>query len=162
MKVLVDASTLIALANIGELDLLKKYNGRISITEKVKEEFSRGEGAEYTRLENTIGDWIDVLPTPEEDHYSELKGLDSGERSILSYAKSIDDDIVLILDEKEARAVAKAEGFDFTGTLGLIVYLSENGSISKEKGREIVKKLAKSEFRMTVGLYDWALEKLDR
>ncbi len=161
MKVLVDASTLIALANIGELDLLKKYNEQISITGKIKEEFSRGEGAGYTRLENTIGDWIDVLPAPEEDHYSGLKGLDSGERSILSYAKSVDDDIVLILDEKEARAAAKAEGFDFTGTLALIVYLSENGSISKEKGREIVKKLAKSEFGMTVGLYDWALEKLD-
>ncbi len=160
MKVLVDASTLIALANIGELGLLKDYTDQIFITEKVKEEVISGKVIEHPSLENSVGNWIDVVQAPENDNYSGLKGLDLGERSILNYANN-EDDIFLLLDEKEARAVAKSEGFDFTGTLGLIVHLCERGELSKEKGREIVKKLANSEFRMTVSLYDWALEKLD-
>lgn len=160
MRVLVDASTLIALANIGELELIKNYADKIFISENVKEEVISGESVEHPSLEQYIGDWIDVVQTPEDDHYSGFKGLDSGERSILNYANE-NDDIFLLLDEQEAKAVAKSEGFDFTGSLGLIVYMCEKGSLSKEKGRDIVKKLVKTDFRMTVSLYDWALEKLD-
>lgn len=161
MKILVDASTLIALAKIGELELLKSHADQILITKKVEEEVTSGERVDYPSLKNGIGDWIDLFQAPENDHYLGLKGLDSGERSILNYANNNEDDIVLLLDEKEARAVAKSEGFDFTGTLGLVVHLCEKGELSNKKGREIIKKLANSEFRMTVSLYDWALEKLD-
>ncbi|MFP4000479.1 MAG: hypothetical protein ACLFU5_01070 [Thermoplasmata archaeon] len=78
MRVLVDASTLIALANISELELLKDHTDQVLITQKVKEEVIDGEGVEHPSLENSIGDRIDVVQTPEDDHYSSLKGVDSG------------------------------------------------------------------------------------
>ncbi len=159
MKVLVDSSTLIALVKIGELDFLREHYSRIYITEEIKREVTDGNRPENIRLEKIVGDWIDVVQDPVCDDYSGLSGLDQGEKSILNFAAE-NDDVLLLLDETEARAVARAEGFDFTGTLGLIVYLNEREVISKDKARKVVKKLANSDFRMTVELYDWALDKI--
>ena len=159
MKVLVDSSTLIALAKIGELDFLREHYGRIYITEEIKSEVTDGNRPENIRLKRIVGNWIEVVQDPENDDYSGLNGLDQGEKSILNLAAD-NEDVLLLLDETEARAVAKAEGLSFTGTLGLIVYLNECEVISKDKARKIVKKLATSDFRMTVELYDWALDKI--
>ncbi|MFH0904824.1 MAG: hypothetical protein V1854_06540 [Methanobacteriota archaeon] len=118
MEVLPDSSTIIALAKIDSLDLLKETFNAICITKDVE-----------------------------------------GEKSILNYAKGRKN-VLVILDEAEARALAEEEGIPYTGTIGLIVFAFENGKISMERAVEIVKRLAKSDFRMTVELYDWALEKL--
>lgn len=159
MKVLVDSSTLIALVKIGELDFLREHYGRIYITEEIKSEVTDGDRPENVRLKKIVGEWIEVVQDPGHDRYSGLNGLDKGEKSILNFAAD-DEDVLLLLDETEARAVAKAEGLDFTGTLGLIVYLNDREALSKSKARKIVKKLANSDFRMTVQLYDWALDKI--
>ncbi len=160
MKVLIDTSTLIALAKIGELGFLNSYHDKIFITEEIRDEVTEKDRPENLVISNNIGDWIEVIEKPDEDHYSGLKGLDEGEKTLLNYAKE-NDDVMLILDENEARAVAKAGGFDFTGTLGLIVFLYERGKISKKRAKKIVKKLAHSDFKMTVDLYDWVLGKMN-
>ena len=159
MKVLVDSSILIALAKIGELDFLREHYGRIYITEEIKSEVTDGNRPENIRLKRIVGNWIEVVQDPENDDYSGLNGLDQGDKSILNLAAD-NEDVLLLLDETEARAVAKAEGLFYTGTLGLIVYLNEIEVISKDKAMKIVKKLANSDFRMTVELYDWALDKI--
>lgn len=91
--------------------------------------------------------------------YREFEGLGDGERSILSYARG-KRDILIIIDEAEARGVAEDEGIPYTGTIGLIIFAQEKGNISRERAVEIIKKLSRSDFRMTVELYDWALERL--
>ncbi|MFP4051894.1 MAG: hypothetical protein ACLFVB_09165 [Thermoplasmata archaeon] len=159
MKVLIDSSTLIALAKIGELDFLNIYNDKIYITEEIRDEVTEKDRPENLVISKNVGDWIKIIEKPDGDHYSGLKGLDEGEKTLLNYAKE-NDDVMLLLDENEARAVAKAEGFDFTGTLGLIVFLYEKNKLSKKRANKIVKKLAHSDFRMTVDLYDWVLGKL--
>ncbi len=158
MKVLVDSSTLIALAKIGELCFLREYYTHIYITEEIMDEVTHKERPENILLKRYIGDWIKIVNQAKNDHYSGISGLDKGERSLLNYAKE-NQDSLLILDEKEARMVAKVEGLNYTGTLGLLVYLYEQGSLSNKKAQQILKKLANSDFRMTVELYDWVLEK---
>ncbi len=158
MKVLVDSSTLIALAKIGELDFLREYYSHIYITEEIKGEVTHKELPENILLKESIGGWIKLLNQVGYDHFSGISGLDKGERILLNYAKE-NQDTLLILDEKEARMVAKVEGLNYTGTLGLLVYLYEQGSLSNKKAQQIVKKLANSDFRMTVELYDWVLDK---
>lgn len=91
--------------------------------------------------------------------YKRLEGLGDGEKSILSYAKGRRD-VLLILDEAGARAVAEGEGIQYTGTVGLIIFACARGKISKDEAVGIVKRLSRSDFRMTVELYDWALERL--
>ena len=65
-----------------------------------------------------------------------------------------------VLDEIEARAITKGEGIPYTGTIGIIVFAYESRKISKNEAIGIVKRLSRSDFRMTVELYDWAFEKL--
>ena len=148
MEVLPDSSTIIALAKTGSLDLLRKTFGKIWVTKEVEKEIKKG-----------MSRWIRTLEA-ETKAFRELEGLGEGEKSILSYAKGRKD-VLLILDEAEARAVAEAEGLSYTGTIGLVIYDCEKGKISREEALGIIRRLSRSDFRMTVDLYDWALEKLN-
>lgn len=88
--------------------------------------------------------------------YDIYNGLDPAEISLLEVAGS-KDDVLLVIDEK----VAKAEGFDYTGTLGVIVYGVKSGVISGSEGRKMISSLSRSDFRMTVALYDWAIKRIE-
>ncbi len=158
MKILPDSSSIIALAKAGALELLERVFGRVVITREVEREITAGDFPEVAEIKKAIGKWMEVVEV-QSGEYGEFESLGDGEKSILSYAKN-NRDVLLILDEAEARAVAKAEGFNFTGTIGLIVFACETGRISREEAVDIVKRLARSDFRMTVELYDWALERL--
>ena len=158
MEVLPDSSTIIALAKTGSLDLLKETFNTICITKEVKGEITSGSFPEIEEIKRWIGKWITVIES-RTTRYEEFEGLGDGEKSILNYAKGRKN-VLAILDEAEARALAEEEGILYTGTIGPIVFAFEKGKISKERAIEIVKRLAKSDFRMTVELYDWALEKL--
>ena len=161
MKVLIDASSLIALAKTGLLDLIRDAFSRVFITKEIEKEVTSGTSADATVLKEKIKGWIEVVESPlSKEYYTKLKGLDEGECSILGHAKE-NKDVLLVLDEVEARAVAEAEGFAYTGTLGLVVYACEKHIISKARAIEIIKKLSRSEFRMTTELYDWALTKIE-
>lgn len=159
MKVLADASSLIAFAKIGALDLLKALFGEIYITEKIENEVISGSSSDAAVIKEKASKWIKILKFTPSGYFSDIEGIDEGERSILEYAKQ-NKGTLLILDEIEARAIAESEHFNFTGTLGLIVFACEKGKISREEGIELIKKLSKSDFRMTVELYDWAMEEL--
>ncbi|MEE8402154.1 MAG: hypothetical protein V3R93_00205 [Candidatus Hydrothermarchaeaceae archaeon] len=158
MEVLPDSSTIIALAKTGSLDLLKKTFDEIWITKEVEKEITSGDFPEIGEIKRGIGGWIKILKT-KTTSYGEFEGIGSGERSILSYARA-GKDVLLILDEIEARAIAEGERILYTGTIGLIVFACESRKISKEEAVGIIKRLSRSDFRMTVELYDWALERL--
>jgi predicted nucleic acid-binding protein len=158
MEVLPDSSTIIALAKIDSLDLLKETFNTIFITKDVEGEITFGNFSEVREIKRGIGSWIKVIES-KTTHYKEFEGLGEGEKSILNYAKERKN-VLVILDEAEARALAEEEAIPYTGTIGLIVFAFENGKISLERAVEIIKRLTKSDFRMTVELYDWALEKL--
>ena len=58
MRTFVDASTIIALSKIGELELLKKLLGKIHITKSIERELLRHEFPETDRIREAVGDWI--------------------------------------------------------------------------------------------------------
>ncbi|MEE8401818.1 MAG: hypothetical protein V3R86_06665 [Candidatus Hydrothermarchaeaceae archaeon] len=158
MQVLPDSSTIIALAKTDSLDLLKKTFGEVWVTKEVKKEITSGDFPEVGKIKEGMGGWIKVLKAGT-TRYRKIEGIGSGERSILSYAKGRKN-VLLILDEVEARAISEGEGIPYTGTIGLIVFACESNKISNKEAVDIVKRLSKSDFRMTVELYDWALERL--
>jgi predicted nucleic acid-binding protein len=61
MRILVDSSALIALAMIGELDMLKVIFEKVSVTNIVKEEVLRGDYPEKEVLEAAMKEWIEVI-----------------------------------------------------------------------------------------------------
>jgi len=159
MRILVDSSTLISLAKIGELGVLETIFKEIFITTVIKEEILRGEYPEREVFRGALNKWIRVINF--EGNVVELRryGLDSGEASIFL---AVEPDDRLVLDEANARRFAESKGLKFTGLIGLLVAAVKTKKLAGEKAIEILNKLAKSDFRMNLDLYLWACREIER
>ncbi|MEA2032358.1 MAG: hypothetical protein U9N41_02105 [Euryarchaeota archaeon] len=159
MRILVDSSTLIALAKVDELDILKEFFRKVFITTTVKEEVLKGDFPETKVLKAAMDEWIEVINY--EGDVSELRkyGLGKGEASLFLAARREDK---LVLDEANARRFAEALQLKFTGLIGLLVAAAKTKRLKSEKVRGVLKKLAKSDFRMSSDLYLWAQEAIGR
>ncbi len=117
-----DASPLIALIHIGQVDLLRQMYRRVIITDVV-----RGE------IHADLPEWIEVSTDYEVQQYQLLRlELDSGEASAISLALK-HTGCRIILDERKGRLVAKRLHLKVTGTVGLIVKAKETGLIKSGK-----------------------------
>jgi predicted nucleic acid-binding protein len=61
MRILVDSSTFIALAKIGELQILKDIFGKVSITDVVRKEVLRDDFPETATLKAAMDMWIEII-----------------------------------------------------------------------------------------------------
>ncbi len=160
---LVDASGLIALARIGRLQILPTVVGRVHVTRAVLAEATEpdepGAGAILDLVNEGIITVIDPPDTDEGDPegLTEL-GLGPGEASLIVACREKD---TLVLDDGNARRAARARGRRLTGLLGLLVAAVEQGRLTRDTGLGTLRALARSDFRMTVELYDWARERME-
>src|SRR5687767_5878532 len=154
MRTWVDASTLIALDAMGEIELLRDLVGRVAITKEVSREDFRGR--ESAALRDGRGRWIEIVEVRRDRGRWERLGLGTGEASLFLAPKGDR----LGLDEISARIVAEAEGRDYVGLLGLLVGGVEAGAITASRAREVLEKLARSTFRMSSDLYGEVLRQL--
>ncbi len=159
MRVLVDSSTLIALAKIGKLNVLENVFGEICITIRIKEEILGTESPETEVFKEAIKKWIQVIDYEGDAVELRKYGLDSGEASLFLAASKEDR---LVLDEANARRFAESKGLKFTGLIGLLVAAVKTNKLTKEKGLETLNTLAKSDFRISLPLYLWARERIER
>ncbi len=159
-KVISNASPLIALSNIRQLELLEKLFQKIVIPEAVyKEVVEEGKdkpGA--VEVKKATDKWIEVKKVKNSDEVKALRALlDYGEAEVIVLAQEIKADL-LILDNKEPRIFAKHLGFKLIGTIGILILAYEKGFLKnpiekifelREKGfyisnrllREIIKQL---------------------
>lgn len=109
--VLVDASCLIALNNIGELSLLTKtFDQRIATTVQVASEFG---------LE--LPSFVRVMEMLSSSTFEQLRrSLDDGESSLIALARTLPD-VLLILDDAKARQTATSYGLSVIGTVSVIL-----------------------------------------
>lgn len=107
IRILVDSSTLIALSKIGELDILKKVFGNITITNAIEKEVLTGDFPETEALKVAMGAWIEVIDYEGDTGELRKYGLGRGEASLLLAAKQEDR---LVLDETNARQYARVPG----------------------------------------------------
>lgn len=129
-KVVVNTTPLIALAEIGELHLLKDLYGIIEIPNAVFKEIE-SEPA-YTEVREAT-DWIKVVDVDKPEQKKLLSSrLHTGEVEVILYAKDTNADLV-ILDDKLARKTAKYMDLTITGTLGVIVKAKEKGYVNAVK-----------------------------
>lgn len=162
---LVDASGLIAMARIGQADLLPELVGPLHTTPTVLSEATEPDEPGAHRIEELVdrGD-LALVEAPHADTGTDATeqlaalGLGPGEASLIAACKPRD---TLVLDDANARRVAQARGLPFTGLLGLLVAAVDRGRLSPARGLAIVRALARSDFRMTVELYDWAREEME-
>ncbi len=86
-------------------------------------------------------------------------GLDLGEASLFLAAEPDDR---LIFDEANARRFAETKGLKFTGLIGLVVAAVRTGKLTNEEAMEIITRLATGDFRISLELYLWAREEIQR
>ena len=129
MRVTSNTSPLIALAKIGRLKLLRRLYGTIIISPFVKvESVDKGKelgASDALEIEKAIKEgWIVVAKLTEKQDKVAQRLIDEmriglGEAEALTLAK--DKKLLLILDDKEARAIAKSWDLEYTGTV-MVLY----------------------------------------
>ena len=113
-----NTSCLIALDNIGQLELLRRVYGIIHISEEVAGEFGV-----------LVPAWIKVHSVQDKTKLNILHNLvDLGEASTIALAYQFDD-VTLILDDRKARKLADNLNLRFTGLLGILIKAKQTGVI---------------------------------
>ena len=116
-SVVSNTGPLIALATIGQLDLLLKLFGEILIPPAVRAEILD----ENTVNAVTAADWIMVRTAQDEIAVRLLKGeLDAGESEAIVLARELNADL-LLLDDRSAKRRASAIELTTIGTLGVLL-----------------------------------------
>lgn len=145
--IIADSSCLIALSNIGELQLLHQVYKQITITSEIESEFGE-----------PLPNWITVEEVTDKKKISILElELDKGESSAIALAIERENSL-LVIDEKKGRRVAKKMGIKITGILGIVVKAKEIGLI--EKVGPIIGKLEKVDFRISASLKEKILKRV--
>ena len=143
-----DTSSLIALTNIRELEILKNVYGEVVITPEIAEEYG---------LE--IPDWIIIEPVKDELTFKLLNlELDKGESSGIALALE-NESSLLIIDEKKGRAIAKKLGIKIVGILGVMIKAKETGVVDQIK--PLIENLEKVDFRMSARLKARILKRVE-
>ncbi len=141
-----DTSCLILLDKIGELNLLNKIFGQITITQEIADEFRK-----------ELPNWFKIEHPVNKTYQKILEAsLDKGEASAIAYAIE-QSDCLLIIDDFKGRKYAEQLGIKITGTLGVIIDAKLSGHISSVK--PLLDKIKKTDFRLTIDLERRTLEK---
>lgn len=130
MILVADASTLITLARIGRLDLLRQLAGIVHIPEAVYGEVvTRGAGRPGAG-EIALAEWISRRPVRDRRAVNRLRNrIGWGEAEAIVLALELGADAV-ILDDATARRVGEAEGQKVLGLLGLLLESKTRGIVS--------------------------------
>lgn len=128
-----DSSTLIHLAMLGRLGLLREFFGAVVIPPAVwKEVVEEGHGRAGANEVDQAGrsGWLTVVRPNNEALVRLLKReLDEGEAEAIALALEQQADLVL-LDESDARRIASVYGLPHTGIVGLLIRARAEGRIA--------------------------------
>ena len=133
MKVVSNASPLIALASIGKLELLRGLYGKVLVPQAVWHEVVvRGKGLPgAAEVENAI--WIERRKVADVRlAYALKQGLGAGEAEAIVLAIEVQADL-LLMDDKMARETARYFGLKPLGVVGILIEAKHRGKISRIK-----------------------------
>ena len=128
-----DASALITLARIGQLNLLRDLAEDIYIPEAVYNEVVKSGGGRPGSLEIAKARWISRHQVRDREAVARLRAqLGQGEAEAIVLARELRADAV-VLDDATARQLAEAAGQRVLGLLGLLLSAKERGVITSLK-----------------------------
>lgn len=143
--VIADASCLIVLTKIGELDVLRRLYGTVLTTPVVAAEFGR-----------PLPEWLHLESARDTRKEQELaRQLDAGESSAIALGLERPNSTV-ILDDYKARQVAERLGVQLTGTLGVLIRAAKKGVVPAL--RPLLDRIRETDFRFSRELEALALQ----
>ena len=167
-KVVSNSSPLIYLAKVSRLNLLKKVYGKVWIPEAVFDEaITQGKILKITDaaiLEEAVGRWIfkERIKPETDSKYAFLDENDrigQGEKQALRLCKQLNADI-FIVDDKEARRVARILKIRPMGTCGILILAFRKGLISATEVEQILGDLIEAKFRIDSTVYRLVIKEL--
>lgn len=151
-EVVSNTGPLIALAAIGQFDLLRNLFGRIFIPPAVRAEILD----EVSVAALTAANWIVVQPVQDFLAVQLLReGLDAGESEAIVLARELNAGLVLI-DERAATRKARGIGLRTMGALGTLLLAKDKGWVTALK--PLLDDLRHTGFRMSDELYRQVLD----
>jgi uncharacterized protein len=151
LNVVCDTSTLIALARIGQLDILRQVRAQVVIPRAVYEEVVVKGAGKSGADEVRKASWIETLKVSDRDIVAQFRTvLGAGESEVIALVKESDADLI-ILDDQDARETAIAEGLNVVGLLAFLILAKEEGIIHQV--RPLLDALRRQGFFISDALY---------
>ncbi len=156
-----NATPLIYLAKVQQLELLKKIFGKVVITPEVKQEVvDRGKALQKPDaflIEREIEKgWIIVKESTEKVVI--VFDIHPGEKSVIALAKSLSQKVVL-MDEMMGRKAAQLSGLTPRGTVYVLLEALKKRHLTFDQFITILDTLANEGFRLREEIYTKAMEK---
>ncbi len=157
--VVIDSSPLIGLAIVDGLQWLPTIFGSVFLPESVRYEVLPGKsapGEEAIKLAIDTG-WLTIWTEPIKPLLD--IDLDAGETDCINIALSHSAKVLLIMDERAGRAVAKEKGLRVTGTAAIIGLAKKQDLIPS--ARAAFERLHNSDFRISATVINLILDSVN-
>ena len=174
MNVYVDATTLIALGEVGELDLLTTLDGRLCILSPVEDEVTTEPADSNLRRFMTrspvslSGVSVHIFDETQEakEEAQRILGEDemNGDLAIVTMIVRLENkgiDSAVISDDRRLRTVAEGLGVRVTGTIGVVVRAVAEGRLTEGEAKDLVRRLDSRGLHMTGELRERADELIE-
>ena len=141
-----DTTTLIILGKLGRYDLLENIFSKIYIPQEVMKEVNIKSDGVYEKIEqNSLFETKEISDMA---LFSLLDGiLDKGESEAIVLAKELS--LILLIDEKKGRGIAKNMGLDIIGLLGILILNVKKSLISNREALVILEEIKGLKFRIS-------------
>lgn len=129
MKIISNTGPIIGLAKIDQLFLLKKIASEVLIPPMVYRELLGKVGIESERIDYALNEFLRVtdLNPLEPSIEMTISGLGDGEGQAIGLASTVKGDVLLLLDDRAGREVAKQLNIPTTGLVGLLLLAEKKG-----------------------------------
>ena len=126
-----DTGPIIGLAKANRLSLLKNLFEKVLIPPMVRKELFAKTGDEAELIDNALTDFIQVSEINPLDETAKLilEGLSEGERQAIGVAASMENDVILLIDDRAGRQAAEKLNIKITGLVGVLLMAKERGLI---------------------------------
>ena len=131
MKVVSDTGPIIGLAKIGKISLLKSIAEEVLIPPMVHRELFGKVGSETDQIDQALNNFIRIKDVMTLDPATEmaLAALDEGEKQAIGLASNLENDVLLLIDDRAGREVAKKLNIPTTGLIGILLISKERGLV---------------------------------
>lgn len=167
MRILLDATTLIGLGTVGELELLTNFDGDLVVCPVVRDEVTTEPAR--TNLERFCETYPVELDCPDDgpqlDRARELLGdeaVTGDVQLVAAFLAALDEGqpVALVSDDRRLRTVANGFDVTVTGTIGVLVRAVDEG-LSASSGKRLVRQVDEHGLHMTGELRERADELIE-
>jgi len=139
-SIISDTTTLIILGKINRYDLLENIFDKIYLPTEVTKEISIKADGIYEKIRNN--QLFEIKEITDIALFSLINGiLDRGESQAIVLAKELN--LILLIDEKKGRKIAKNMGLNIIGLLGILILNVKKQYISKKEAIIILEEIKK-------------------